>query len=167
MRERQQFGYIRGNTAVAPERKTRIGKNNNKKKSALRKRNKQKAIIASRKNDRKYMFLIVVTIFIFGCVTISGDNKVYNMQRKVTQLNSDIKTMKEENEDLKVKLLKYSALNNIEENAGAKLGMYVPSSADVVKIDFSENYFSDISDEENITKKIRKSFFFKITDIFK
>ena len=91
------------------------------------------------------MFLVVAAIFTLGSVTIAGDTKVYNMQRQVTQLNSSIKTMKEENEALKVKLLKYSSLSNIEGNASTKLGMYIPSSSDVVKIDFSENYFNNIT----------------------
>lgn len=166
MQERQ-FGYIRGNTAVAPERKPRISRNNKNKNSILRKKNKEKAIIASRKNDRKYMFLVVATIFTLGSVTIAGDTKVYNMQRQVTQLNSSIKTMKEENEALKVKLLKYSSLSNIEGNASTKLGMYIPSSSDVVKIDFSENYFDEITQEENASKNAEKSLFSKIADIFK
>ena len=166
MQERQ-FGYIRGNTAVVPERKPRISRNNKNKNSILRKKNKEKAIIASRKNDRKYMFLVVAAIFTLGSVTITGDTKVYNMQRQVTQLNSSIKTMKEENEALKVKLLKYSSLSNIEGNASTKLGMYIPSSSDVVKIDFSENYFDEITQEENVSKNAEKSLFSKIADIFK
>lgn len=166
MQERQ-FGYIRGNTAVAPERKPRISRNNKKKNSILRKNNKEKAIIASRKNDRKYMFLVVTAIFTLGCVTIAGDTKVYNMQREVTQLNSSIKTMKEENEALKVKLLKYSSLSNIEGNASTKLGMYIPSSNDIVKIDFSENYFHEVSEKDNTAKNSGESLFSKIIDIFK
>ena len=122
MRERQ-IGYIRGNTAVAPDRKPKIGKNKKKKNSILRKKSKQKAILANKKSDRKYMFLIVTTVFILGCVTIAGDTKVYKMQNEVSQLDSTIKTMKEENEALKVNLLKYSSLSNIEENASSKLGM--------------------------------------------
>ena len=47
--QEKQFGYIRGNTAVVPQRKPKISRNN--KNNNLRKKNKQKAIIASRKND--------------------------------------------------------------------------------------------------------------------
>lgn len=166
MQERQ-YGYIRGNTAIAPERKQRTGKNNKKKNSILRKKNKQKALIQNKKNDRKYMFLVVATIFTLGCITISGDTKVYNMQKQVTELTSTIKQMKEENEALKVKVLKYSSLSNIEGNAGSKLGMYIPSSSDVVKIDFSENYFKDVSSVANTSKNDKGGLFSKIADIFK
>lgn len=166
MQERQ-YGYIRGNTAVAPERKQRTGKNNKKKNSILRKKNKQKALIQSKKNDRKYMFVVVAAIFTLGCITIAGDTKVYNMQRQVTELSSTINHMKEENEALKVKVLKYSSLSNIEGNASSKLGMYIPSSGDVVKIDFSENYFKDIVSEENTVKNADNGLFSKIADIFK
>ena len=165
MQERE-LGYIRGNTVVAPDRKPKISRNN-KKKNDILKKNKEKARIASKKNDRKYMFLVVASIFTLGCATIAGDTKVYNMQREVTQLNSSIKTMKEENEALKVKLLKYSSLSNIEENASARLGMYIPSSSDVVKIDFSENYFHEISEKDSTAKNHEESLFAKIADIFK
>ncbi|MDO5518041.1 MAG: cell division protein FtsL [Clostridium sp.] len=166
MQERQ-YGYIRGNTAVAPERKQRTGKNNKKKNSVLRKKNKEKALIQSKINDRKYMFVVVAVIFTLGCITIAGDTKVYNMQREVTELSSTIKYMKEENEALKVKILKYSSLSNIEGNAGSKLGMYIPSSGDVVKIDFSENYFKDVTADKNTVKNANKTLFSKIADIFK
>ena len=81
-------------------------------------------------------------------------------------MSSTIKNMKEENEALKVKILKYSSLSNIEGNASAKLGMYIPSTEDVVKIDFSENYFKDIDTVES-TAKNGKNIFSKIADIFK
>lgn len=165
MQERQ-YGYIRGNTAIAPERKERTAKKNKRKNSILRKKNKQKALVQNKKSDRKYMFVIVTAIFTLGCITIAGDTKVYNMQRQVTEMTSTIKHIKEENEALKVKILKYSSLSNIEENASAKLGMYIPSTDDVVKIDFSENYFKDIDDIENTTKN-KKSIFSKIADILK
>lgn len=165
MQERQ-YGYVRGNTAIAPERKQRTAKTNKRKNSILRKHNKQKALAQSKKNDRKYMFVIVASIFTLGCMTIAGDTKVYNMQREVTKMSSTIKNMKEENEALKVKILKYSSLSNIEGNASAKLGMYIPSTEDVVKIDFSENYFKDIDTVES-TAKNGKNIFSKIADIFK
>lgn len=163
----RQYGYVKGNTAVAPVRKPKINKNNKKKNSILRKKNKQRAINESKKSDRKYLFLVVATVFTIGCVTIAGDTNIYNMQRQVTQLDSNIKTMKEENEALKVKLLKYSSLGNIEENASTKLGMYMPSTNDVVKIDFSENYFSGVSQEDNSVKDSKKGIFSKIFGIFK
>lgn len=165
MQERQ-YGYVRGNTVIAPERKQRTAKTNKRKNSILRKHNKQKALAQSKKNDRKYMFVIVASIFTLGCMTIAGDTKVYNMQREVTKMSSTIKNMKEENEALKVKILKYSSLSNIEGNASAKLGMYIPSTEDVVKIDFSENYFKDIDTVES-TAKNGKNIFSKIADIFK
>ncbi|NME82032.1 cell division protein FtsL [Clostridium sp. SM-530-WT-3G] len=163
----REYGYIKGNTAVAPVRKPKISKNNKKKNSILRKKSKERAIIANKKSDRKYMFLVVATVFIIGCVTIAGDTNIYNMQRQVTQLDSTIKTMKEENEALKVKLLKYSSLSNIEDNASTKLGMHMPSTNDVVKIDFSENYFSGVSQENHSVKNSGKGLFSKIADIFK
>ena len=72
------------------------------------------------------------------------------MQKEVTDLNSAIKKMNEENEALKVKLLKFSSLSNIEESAVNSLGMVTPNQGDTVKIDFSEDYFSALKNENTI-----------------
>ena len=76
-----------------------------------------------------------------GVITISGDSKVYNMQRKVSDLSTQINQTQEDNEALKVKLLKFSSLSNIQEKAGTKLSMFIPNKEETVKIDFSQNYF--------------------------
>ena len=49
------------------------------------------------------------------------------MQRKISDLNTQINQTQEENEALKVKLLKFSSLNNIQEKAGTKLSMFIPN----------------------------------------
>lgn len=151
----REYDYIKGSTAVKPERKIREKKQNNKRRGIHRlKKNKQLLEAQKqRKNNRKYAAAIAAMIFTFGCATILGDSRVYKMQKNVTDLNSDIKKMQEENEALKVKLLKFSSLSNIEDNAVSTLGMVTPSQGDTIKIDFSEDYFASLKTHDEPIEK--------------
>ena len=163
-----EYSYgVRGNTAVKPLRKTTIRKPK-KHNEIIRKNknNKKKLFKKERQNDRKYMLTVVMFILGIGCVTIAGNSKIYNMQRAVTKLENEINNTNEENEALRVKILKYSSLNNIEESAENNLGMYVPHGEDVVKIDFSNDYFKDV-DLNNTVEKSENSFLVFLQNIFK
>ena len=111
-----------------------------------------------RQSDRKYIFTVILFVLGLGCITIAGDGKVYKLQNNVTTLENQINSTKEENEALRVKILKYSSLDNIEENAGNSLGMYLPHSDDVVKIDFSDDYFKDVNVNNTTVQKKESSF---------
>lgn len=147
----REYDYIKGSTAVKPQRKISEKKQNNKKQGIYRlRRNRQ--LLEQRKGNRRYAGIIAAMIFTLGCITILGDSRVYKMQKQVTDLNSSIKKMTEENEALKVKLLKFSSLSNIEESAVNSLGMVTPNQGDTVKIDFSEDYFASLKNEEDTIK---------------
>lgn len=167
---RREYDYIKGSTALAPERKRRVQKPDKKYKQIQRRKklqSKNLLLKSKRKNDRKYIFTVAIIILSLGFITISSDSKVYNMQKSVTNLNAQIKQTEEANEALKVKLLKFSSLNNIEQNAGTKLSMIVPKKEETVKIDFSENYFKDLKStvSENNTKET--NLFSKLTNLIK
>lgn len=167
---RREYDYIKGSTALAPERKRRVQKPDKKYKQIQRRKKLQSKNLLlrnKRKNDRKYIFTVAIIILSLGFITISSDSKVYNMQKSVTDLNTQIKQTEEANEALKVKLLKFSSLNNIEQNAGTKLSMIVPKKEETVKIDFSENYFKDLksTSSENNTKET--NLFSKLTNLIK
>ncbi len=167
---RRQYDYIKGNTALAPERKKRVQKPDRKYKQIQRRKklqNKNILLRNKRKNDRKYVLSIAIVIFSLGFITISGDSKVYNMQKQVTDLNSQIKQTEEANEALKVKLLKYSSLNNIEKNASNKLSMVVPKKDETMKIDFSQNYFTDLKSNVSDNNTKETNLFSKLLSLIK
>ena len=154
---RREYDYIKGSTALAPERKRKVRKPDEKYKKIQRRKKiqtKNALLRNKRKNDRKYILTVAVVILGLGFITISGDSKVYNAQKKVAELNTQIKQTQENNEAIKVKLLKFSSLNNIEGKAKDKLAMSIPKKEETVKIDFSQNYFKDLkpSASENNTK---------------
>ena len=69
------------------------------------------------------------------------------MQKQVRELNTEINQMQEENEALKVKILKFSSLSNIQESAEAKLAMVMPEKKDTIKVNFSDNYFKNVKED--------------------
>ena len=154
---RREYDYIKGSTALAPERKRKVRKPDEKYKQFQRRKklqNKNTLLKNTRKNDRKYLITVAVVIFGLGFITITGDSKVYSMQKQVATLNTQIKQTQEDNEALKVQLLKFSSLNNIQEKAKSKLAMSVPKKEETVKIDFSQNYFEDL--KPNVSKNSTK-----------
>lgn len=163
----REYDYIKGNTVSAPERKSRVRKPDKKNRQIQRRKNRSALLKNRRKNDRKYILTMAMIIFTFGFITISGDSKVYNMQKKVSDLNTQIKQTEEGNEALKVKMLKFSSLTNIQGNAGSKLAMFIPSKEEVVKIDFSENYFKDIKPSNIDNNNKSKTFYSKLVNLIK
>jgi cell division protein FtsL len=167
---RREYDYIKGNTVLAPERKTRVRTPDKKYKETQRRKNiinKSILLRNNRKNDRKYMLTVAVIIIGLGFITISGDNKIYGMQNKVSKLNAEIKQTQEENEAIKVKLLKFSSLNNIEKNAESKLAMFVPKKEETVRIDFSQNYFKDINSTDTESNSTKSTLWSKLVNLVK
>ena len=167
---RREYDYIKGSTALAPERKRKVQKPDKKYKQIQRRKklqSKKNLLRNNRKNDRKYVLTIAVVILSLGFITISSDSKVYNMQKAVTDLNTQIKQTEEANEALKVKLIKFSALNNIEKNAGTKLSMIVPHKEETIKIDFSQNYFKDLKSTVSENNVKETNMFSKLINLIK
>ncbi|MBE6070751.1 MAG: cell division protein FtsL [Clostridium butyricum] len=145
---RGEYDYIKGSTATNPSRKTSV-QNPSRKYKETHKVKQEKKLKVKKKNDRRYILSVAGVILCFGCVTILGDSRVYNMQKQVRHLNIEINKMEEENEALKVKILKFSSLSNIQESAEARISMVMPGKEDSVKLDFSKNYFESVQDEDS------------------
>ena len=145
-----EYDYIKGSTATKPVRKSNVQNPNREYKETRKVKQDRKARLKiKKKNDRRYVLSVAGIILCFGCATILGDSKVYNMQKQVRELNTEINQMQEENEALKVKILKFSSLSNIQESAEARISMVMPGKEDSVKLDFSKNYFESVQDEDS------------------
>lgn len=166
----REYDYIKGSTLSVPERKSGVRKPDEKYKQLQKRRflnNKNTLLRNRRKNDRKYALTVVVIIFGMGFMTIYGDSKVYDMQRKISNLSTQVNQTQEENEALKVKLLKFSALNNIQVKAGTKLAMFIPNKEETVKIDFSQDYFKDLKSNTSNNSTKETSLFSKMMNLIK
>ncbi len=163
---RGEYDYIKGNTVTSPSR--RIEEQNPRRRHKNTKRiAKNRRLKEKRKSDRKYLLNIAVVILCFGTLTILGDSRVYNMQKKVRALNREINDLDEENEALKITILKYSSLKNIQDNAQSRLSMEVAQKSDVVVVDCSNNYFKDVQESEYKTDKKDNSIIDSIKDLLK
>ncbi|WP_460277356.1 FtsB/FtsL family cell division protein [Clostridium sp. CTA-5] len=164
----REYDYIKGSTAVKPSRKS-IVTTPRRSKYNLRKvkKNANKKLKNQSIETRKNVLMTSVMIFCLGVMVITGDAKVYNIQQKVTEVDSQIKIAQETNEALKVKLLKFSSLQNIKNISESHLAMVVPNKSDIVKIDFSENYFANLENTNDEENKTKKGLFSKLKDAFK
>lgn len=145
---KREFEYINGSTAVKPKRKV-------EKKRDDRYEEYRKAKIRSQKRKKEKLFQkyiavgqIAVAVLVVGSVVLHRDGLVYGLKQDLKAVNTDIKVLKDENEAMRVDLLKNSSLKNIEANAMKKVKMIEGSEAERVSVDLSKNYLGDLLNEK-------------------
>ena len=143
----KEYDYIKGNTAINPRRQDNEQERIKREKLERAKRNRNKRIREEEIKTRKGILQVALIIVMIGFTTIARDGKVYKMQREVIKINKEIKMINDENEALRVDLLKVASLDNIKTNAEERLDMVVATKENMVEIDFSENYFADLESE--------------------
>lgn len=94
--------------------------------------------------SRKMLMYFLLIFFVGGTFTISRENTIYQVQKQSTNLDKEINELEESNEYLKTMTLKSSGINKLKDKAATQLKMDMPNMEDVVKIDFSEDYFVNI-----------------------
>lgn len=158
----KEFDYVKGNTVVKPNRKI---KESDKKYKELERsqRNKKKREYMKQREKRIACLQIASLIFVIGLVVISRDTKVYNMQKELSTINSEISKVTDENEALRIELLKRGSLDNIKTNAESKLGMSIATKDNTMQIEVPSNYFEEENDSANDEKETVLS---KIMDAF-
>ncbi len=159
----KEFDYVKGNTVVKPNR--RSTESDKKYKELERsKRNKKKREYAKKKQNRIACLQIAALIFTVGLIVISRDTKVYNMQKELASINKQISTVTDENEALRIQLLKIGSLDNIKTNAESKLGMSIATKDNTMQIEVPSNYFEEENDnaddeKETVLSKILDALF--------
>ncbi len=140
----KDFDYVRGNTAVKPQRKYDDIKKDKQRKNQRNNKKKKLATLQKKKKINSTIQVALV-IFVLGVATIWRDTKVYNLQTQIGNISNEIKVVNNENEALRVDLLKHSSLKGIEEKAKSKLGMIPPAKADKVNIDLSKDCLNGLA----------------------
>lgn len=162
---RGEYEYINGNTVVSPSREVEKQHIRKKKESQRVRRNRR--LKENRKSDRRYVRNVAVIILCFGSLTILGDSRVYNLQRQVRDLNTQIDSFGEDNEALRITILKYSSLKNIQDSAQSQLAMQAAQKEDVVKVDCRDNYFKNIQSGQDMKNDEKVTLLDKVKNIFK
>ena len=145
----REYDYIRGNTALAPDKKI---------KETEKQRKKQR--IQSKKRERAMKKTI---LFALGSTTLFLDSKIHDYQKKLLILEENLKEEKDVNAAINVKMLKFASFDKIKSTAEDELGMIYPNSESTITIDMSKEYFSHLKTKENSTS----NFLQKIIGVFK
>ena len=154
----REYNYTRGNTALVPERKPQYDKN---KKQKIKEELRAKKIKKLKVNLISNVVGISALVCILGGITLAIDGYVYDRQNELTEIKEETAASSDINDALKVRLLKYSSLENVKNVAENELGMVYPNKDNTILIDMSKDYFSHINEEEN-----KESFLDKIKGIF-
>ncbi len=126
----EKTNYEREKQTLQPKRK-KIDR------SKRREEYRKKQFKLKQEKDKKIRSLSVLTaglIAVFGMIILITDCQIYKKQQEITKIKNDIRIMKENNEDLRIKLLEHSSLENIEKVAKEKLGMVFPEKEDMLQI---------------------------------
>lgn len=148
----REYDYIRGNTALAPDKKIKETEKQRKKRESAMKKN---ILIAG--------FTVGTILFALGSTTLFLDSKIHDYQKKLLILEENLKEEKDVNAAINVKMLKFASFDKIKSTAEDELGMIYPNSESTITIDMSKEYFSHLKTKENSTS----NFLQKIIGVFK
>lgn len=157
--------YIQGNTVLVPQRVEKTKDNRLKEleegRSELHKKKTNKRI-----SSKVCVIRNIALVFIVGALLIARYSIIYDMQRNLNAIKSDITETSRENESLKVELVKYNNLRFIEETATAKLHMIQPDKNAAVYVSLDKNYFPNVAEkddklvsQQNLIQKIKNLLF--------
>ena len=141
----REYDYIRGNTALAPERKI--------KEQEVKRKKKQVKKEFDWKNNRIKIIFSAVIVSILGVASLTIDSYVYKIQKNLSNLEVEMDVELAKSEAMKVDLLKVSSLDNINNVAINGLNMTYPDKSSSITIDMSKNYFDHIKDKKETNTK--------------
>ncbi|WP_300381799.1 cell division protein FtsL [Clostridium sp.] len=140
----REYDYIRGNTAINPQRKYEdFDKRVDRENLERRKREEQKREKDLKKSFVKNVLQVASIALILGLVNIGINGKVYKLQKQLISVNKEISIAKAEGEAIRVDLLKYASIEDIKESSKAK-GMKTPTKDDTVVINITKDFFENI-----------------------
>lgn len=149
----KDYDYVKGNTALKPKRKS-TDHNVDKKYEDLRKSKIDRKIRLKDKHKKNRNGIIQVgsLILLLGIATVWRDANVYAMRNNLSNIKKEINQVTNENEALKVDLLKVSSLENIKSVAEGRLKMVIPNKDEVVRVDLSKENFEQYvnNGDENV-----------------
>lgn len=162
----REYDYIRGNTAVNPNRKYKDFDHDQKKKDLEKAELEKRRKLNKLKQERtKEVIQIALIICVLGVGSIMREGRVYKAQQQLSGVKSEMSNVLAANEALRVDLLKVSSLENVKSTAEA-MGMVNPKNKEAINVDMSKDYFPELK-ENKATKKQKNSLFTKREDALK
>ena len=106
----REYDYIRGNTALAPERKIREAEKQREKQKAKRAYEKKMNLLISG-------FTVGTIMFALGATTLFLDSKIHDYQKQLLILESNMKEEEDVNAAIDVEMLKFASFDKIKSTA--------------------------------------------------
>lgn len=159
----REYGYVDGSTALNPKRKPQSDKGKSLEKLKKAKNNRRLRQNNKSKTQLKQVMQVATFILILGTIVIYRDTKVYKMQNELLNYNKQISEINQQNEALKVDILKASSLSDIKETSEKKLNMVMPGNEDSIILSNNTDYFKDSKEISN-SKTGQQSIISKIKD---
>ena len=144
----EEYDYIRGNTALAPERKRKEDRQEEQQKKRLE---RQKAA-----RKQKHLVRNILSI------SLTMDGIVYKNQAELSKIQESYEDQVSINEALNVEMIKYSSVETIKDTAENQIGMIYADDTNTIKIDMSKDFFPNVEKNE----QVKSSFLNKIMSIF-
>ena len=142
----KEYDYIRGNTVLNPKRRYDEERRKQERESIDRQRKEQQRKQREAKKAVVKNILQVASIaLVLGVLTIARDGKMYRLQNDLSNVKTEVKTIKAENEALRVNLLKFSSLGDIKAFA-SKEGMKVSQKDDIIYVNTTKDFFANIKE---------------------
>lgn len=140
----KEYDYIRGNTALNPNRRYEEEKRRQERENIDKQRKEQRRKqIEVKKSIVKNILQVASITLVLGVLTIARDGKVYRLQNDLSSLKNDVKSVSAENEALRINLLKFSSLGEINV-AASNAGMKVPQKDDIISVNITKDFFANI-----------------------
>lgn len=153
-----------GNTALAPNYKPYNPSVNEELEKLRRDREEKKKALAQKKLKAKVKIIACILIaFTIGLVLILRYSAVYNLQKQLIGVTTEMNNLNMDNENLKVQLLKASNMQQVEETAVSKLHMVTPDKNSIIYTTVTKDYFS--SSEKVATKNTNENIIARIKNL--
>ncbi|MCY6354032.1 hypothetical protein [Clostridium sp. ZS2-4] len=142
---------VNGNNALVPDFKPSRNTIERKYKELETSKREHKKINKQKRVKKKAIVLKnVLLAFTVGVILVYRYSLIYDMEKNIIDTKKEISAINAENENLRIGLLKFNNIKEIEKISVGQLNMIPKSKTNVVYIDLQKNNFKKV--EENKEK---------------
>lgn len=154
---------VNGSNALAPQRIPSKDRNTQQQRDLEKLRKEHQRISREKSINKKAKVLKnIILLFVIGIALVHRYSMIYNMEKNIIDVKKQISNLNDENESLRIDLLKYNNIHSLEEEALKNLNMIPKSRINAIYINFDKNNFkNNLKEGEEESNGI----FFKIKKI--
>ncbi|MFL0269614.1 hypothetical protein [Candidatus Clostridium radicumherbarum] len=127
------------------------------------KEEKKKALAQKRLKTKAKIIVYILAAFAIGVVLVLRYSAVYNLQKQLLVVTTNMSSLNMENENLKVQLLKSSNMQQVEDFAVTKLKMVTPDKNSIIYSSVTKDYFAN--NEAKTAKNTKDNLIAKVKNL--